>query len=79
MNMLLKKKTLLRIIVNYPLQQNLSRKKKKKPLEVLQSIYDIGFCALKKICLQTGRLTDSVRDWLNYAIAVANKLKVNIP
>ncbi len=40
------------------------------------NIYDIGFFCIKNICLQTGTLTDSADDWLDYAMTVAHHLTV---
>lgn len=50
--------------------------KNKEPLEVMLKIYDFGFAVLKDICYQCGILTDSARDWLSYAMVVANNLTV---
>lgn len=50
--------------------------KNKEPLEVLMNIYDIGFFAIKNICLQTGILTESIDEWLDYAMTVAHHLTV---
>lgn len=51
--------------------------KNKEPLELFQYIYDLGFFALKNICFQKGILTDSVNDWLGYAMVIANHLTVS--
>lgn len=50
--------------------------KNKEPLEVFINIYNFGYDSLLGICLQTNFLTNSVSDWLSYALYAANKLEV---
>lgn len=50
--------------------------KNKEPLEIFQQIYDIGFTTLKDICSQSGTLTKSSRNYLSYALAIAQHLTV---
>ena len=50
--------------------------KNKEPLEIFQQIYDIGFTTLKDICSQSGTLTKSSRNYLSYALAIAQNLTV---
>ena len=46
--------------------------KNKEPLEVLNSIYDIGFHALKSICWQRNYLTDVVNECISIAMTISN-------
>ena len=50
--------------------------KNKEPLDVLISIYDIGYFCLKDMCLQNDDLVNSANDYLNYALTVAKHLTV---
>ena len=51
--------------------------KNKEPFEIFQHIYDIGYFALKDLCFQKGILTECAREYLSYALAVAQHLAVH--
>lgn len=50
--------------------------KNKEPLNIFKVIYEFGFIQIKKICVQKTFFTNSVNDWLSYALTVAHNLSV---
>lgn len=50
--------------------------KKAEPLNVMEAIYNIGYNSLEILCSQNGILVDSARNYLDFAVSVANNLYV---
>lgn len=50
--------------------------KNREPLTVFLQIYEFGYTSLQKICAQTNYFTNSVSNWLSYALTVAHQLTV---